>query len=87
MSNMENLVGQLDEKERQEKTFKAAMTQIKAKEKLRESIGYAVMSAALRFGEGALGDGSLAKISHGAKLFCIGFAFLVPSLLMWRVML
>jgi hypothetical protein len=45
------------------------------------------MAAALGYGEGALGKGKFGKISHAAKLFCIGFAFLVPSLLLWRVVL
>ena len=27
------------------------------------------------------------KASHAALLFCIAFAFLVPSLLIWRVVL
>ncbi len=87
MSNMESLEVQLNEKERQEKTFQAAVSRIKAEKRLQEANGYAVMSAAFGYGKGALGDGKLAKFSHGAKLFCIGFAFLVPSLLMWRVIL
>ncbi|MEM9575857.1 MAG: hypothetical protein AAF999_02460 [Pseudomonadota bacterium] len=87
MSNMENLEGQLNEKSRQEKRFQAAISRINTEKRLQEANGYAVMSAAFGYGEGALGGGKLAKFSHGAKLFCIGFAFLVPSLLMWRVVL
>lgn len=87
MSNMESLEVQLNEKERQEKTFNKAVARINAEKRLKEANGYAVMSAVFGYGDGALGDGKLAKISHGAKLFCIGFAFLLPSLLMWRVVL
>jgi hypothetical protein len=87
MSNMENLDVQLSEKERQDSVYTAALKQMEADETRRSAGGHAVMAAALGYGEGALGTGRFGKITHGAKLFCIGFAFLVPSLLMWRVVL
>ncbi len=87
MTNMENLERQLSEKERQEATYQAAIRGIESKARMREASGHAVISAAMGFGEGALGSGALGKVSHAAKLFCIGFAFLVPSLLVWHVLL
>jgi hypothetical protein len=87
MSNMENLDRELSEKERQEAAYRAALARIKADRTRRAAGGYAVMAAALGYGEGALGTGKFGKISHVAKLFCIGFAFLVPSLLIWDVLL
>ena len=87
MSNMENLEFQLSQKEHQEKIYQAAIAKIEFEKTRREAGGYAVMAGALGYGEGALGNGTFGRISHAAKLFCIGFAFFVPSLLVWRVLL
>ncbi|WP_299967812.1 hypothetical protein [uncultured Roseobacter sp.] len=87
MSNMENLESQLTEQERQSKINGDALASVLATGRRREARGYAMMSAALGYGEGALGTGVFGKISHLAKLFCIGFAFLAPSLLVWYVLL
>jgi len=87
MSNMENLETQLSEKERQMDVYEQSLASLKLKQKQREASGYAVMAAATSYGEGALGASRFGKVSHAAKLFCIGFAMLVPSLLVWRVLL
>lgn len=87
MSNMENLDTQLSEKERQQSVYERSVKSIKSEQTKREASGYAVMSAAIGYGEGSLGEGKFGKVSHYAKLFCIGFAFLVPSLLVWQVLL
>ena len=87
MSNMENLDLQLSEKERQERTYQQAVQSIATGEARRRAGGYAIMAAALGYGEGSLSSGAFGKVSHFAKLFCIAFAFLVPSLLLWRVVL
>lgn len=87
MSNMENLEQQLTEQERQTRVNARALSALATRDRKRESRGYAVMAGFLGYGEGALGDGAFGKISHAAKLFCIGFAFLVPSLLVWHVLL
>lgn len=87
MSNMENLQSELVENLRRQQVFDNAVELIKQEQIRRAAGGYAVMAAALSYGESALGDGRFGRISHYAKLFCIGFAFLVPSLLLWRVVL
>lgn len=87
MSNMENLDTQLSEKERQMAVYEASLASLKAEKTKRAASGYAVMAAAIGYGEGSLGTARFGKISHAAKLFCIGFAMLVPSLLVWRVLL
>ncbi|MCV3271473.1 hypothetical protein [Roseobacter sinensis] len=87
MSNMENLEHQLSERERQSEVNARALSAIESQSIRQEARGYAVMASFLGYGEGALGTGTFGKISHWAKLFCIGFAFLVPSLLVWRVLL
>ncbi|MEM1351670.1 MAG: hypothetical protein AAGF27_04965 [Pseudomonadota bacterium] len=87
MTNMENLDMQLSEKGRQQEAYNRAVRSIKAGALRRSAGGYAVMSAALGYGEGALGNGTFGMVSHYAKLFCIGFAMLVPSLLVWHVLL
>jgi len=87
MSNMENLETQLSEKERQMNVYEQSIASLNAEKRKREAGGYALMAAAIGYGEGSLGSSRFGKISHGAKLFCIGFAMLVPSLLVWRVLL
>lgn len=87
MSNMQNLETQLDEKERQNQVYHNAVAQIRSDELRKAAGGHGIMAAALGYGESAMGNGTFGKISHAAKLFCIGFAFLVPSLLIWRVLL
>jgi len=87
MSNMENLETQLSEKERQMTVYEESLASLKAQQRKRKASGYAVMSAAIGYGEGSLGDSTLGKVTHAAKLFCILFAMLVPSLLVWRVLL
>ncbi|WP_300012114.1 hypothetical protein [uncultured Roseobacter sp.] len=84
---MESLESQLTEKERQARVNEMALASIKSAKLKREASGYAVMASALSYGEGAMGDGAFGKISHAAKLFCILFAMLVPSLLIWIVLL
>ncbi|MGC3938458.1 hypothetical protein ACOTTU_11710 [Roseobacter sp. EG26] len=87
MSNMESLESQLSEKERQMRVNGRALAGIEAEKRQKEARGYAVMASVLGYGEGALGNGSFGKVSHIAKLFCIGFAMLAPSLLIWQVLL
>lgn len=87
MSNMESLESQLTEKERQARVNAQALASISSVTRKREAVGYAVMAGALGYGDGAMGSGAFGKISHAAKLFCILFAMLAPSLLIWRVLL
>ena len=61
----------------------AALEAIRAKDLSQQATGHALMAGVMGFGESAYG-GSLTKIVHGSKLFLIGFAFLVPNLLLIR---
>lgn len=87
MTNMQDLQPQLDEQTRQDQVYETAMRSLNATRRRKERNGYAVISAAMGYGAGSRGDGIFAKISHGAQLFCIGFAFAVPPLLVWHVLL
>lgn len=87
MSNMENFSSQLSAQKGQDTVYQSALNQIETAKTRRAAGGYAVMAAAMGYGESAMGQGTFGKISHVAKLFCIGFAFLLPSLLVWRVLL
>jgi len=87
MSNMENLESQLSEQERQTKIYEDAVASINADKNRKSAQGYAMMASISGYGEGAMGTGTFGKITHGCKLFLIAFALLVPSLLVWRVLL
>lgn len=87
MTRMENLQPNLDEQSRQDAVYQAAMSSIHASKRKAERNGYAVIGAAMSYGEGALGDGLFAKASHAAKLFMIAFACALPPLMVWYVLL
>ena len=87
MSRMEDLQPEIDEINRRDSVFQEAMRSIEGKNTRDAARGHAMMAAILGYGSSAEGDGTFGKISHFAKLFCIGFAMLVPSLLVWRVLL
>lgn len=87
MTNMENMNKQLQEHTRLDDIYQASIASIEAEKVKREAQGYVMIGGAMAYGEGALGTGLFGKISHGAKLFCILFAMLAPSLLIWQVLL
>lgn len=76
-----------DEAVRQAAVREAAMASIRRKELAQMAGGHAVMAGLMGFGEAAHGKGMFARIVHGAKLFCIAFAFLTPNYLVWHVLL
>lgn len=82
MSNMESLNAQLSEKERQQRAYEAAMASIERQDMRRERNGVALMLAVDAVGQGTRGTGIVAKAAKGAEMFCIGFAFLTPCLLL-----
>jgi hypothetical protein len=45
------------------------------------------MAGMMSFGEASKGGGLFPVVVHGAKLFCIAFAFLVPNYLVWSLLL
>ena len=77
----------LSEAERQRLVYERAMASIEHKRHIAPAGGHAVMAGAMGYGESALDTGFFGKISHGAKLFCILFAMLAPSLLIWKILL
>lgn len=87
MSRMEDLQHEFDEINRRDVVYETAIRSIEEQQTRDAARGHAMMAAILGYGNGALGDGIFGKISHFAKLFCIGFAFLAPSLLVWHVLL
>jgi hypothetical protein len=75
------------EMQRQAAVTEAAMASIRRKELAQSAGGYALMAGAMGFGEAAHGAGLFPKIVHGAKLFCIAFALLLPNYLVWSLLL
>lgn len=87
MTRMENLQPNLDEQARQDAVYERAMRSIQMEKMKLERSGYVVMSAALNYGEGALGNGWFGKASHAAKLFMITFACALPPVMVWYYLL
>lgn len=87
MTRMEDLQPDLEAQERMDARYQAAMASINRSKMEREKSGYVVMSAAMNYGEGALGDGWFGKVSHAAKLFMIAFACALPVVLVWSYLL
>ncbi|WP_415922038.1 hypothetical protein [Tateyamaria sp. SN6-1] len=87
MTRMENLQPNLDEQARQDAVYEAAMRSVQASQVETERQGYVVMSAAMGWGEGSLGDGVFGKLSHAAKLFMIAFACALPPVMVWYYLL
>ena len=87
MTRMENLQPNLDEQARQDAVYERAMRSIQMDRMKTERGGYVVMSAAMNYGEGALGNGWFGKASHAAKLFMIAFACALPPVLVWYYLL
>jgi hypothetical protein len=76
-----------EEAQRQAAVREAAMASIRRKDMAQMAGGYAVMAGLMGFGEAAEGRGVFPKVVHGAKLFCIAFAFLAPNYLVWSLLL
>lgn len=87
MSRMKNRQPDLIEQARFDARYQAAMASLNAKRRVQERNGYAVMAAAMSYGEASLGNGRFAKITHAAKLGCILFAFATPPALVWHLLL
>jgi len=81
MPNMDDLKLKSEEKALQDARYQSAMASINQAKIQRERQGYVVMAAAMNYGEGALGEGRLGKVSHAAKLFLIAFTCALPVLL------
>ena len=75
------------EAQRQAVVREAAMASIRRKDMQQMAGGHAVMAGLMGFGEAADGRGVFPGVVHGAKLFCIAFAFLVPNYLVWSILL
>lgn len=87
MSRMEDFQPEIDEIRRHDAVYSQALSSIDAEKTLLAARGHAMMAAILGYGEAANGTGAFGRVSHFAKLFCIGFALLAPSLLVWHVLL
>ncbi len=84
MNDMQNMERQLKEKLRQQEVYENAMAKLAYKKQLREGEGLTLMFAWDAFGEEVRGDTLLSKAGKASAFFCIGFAFLAPSLLLIR---
>ena len=80
-------MSRLDEVQRQAAVTEAAMASIRRKDMAQMAGGYALMAGMSGFGDASTGRGMFPAIVHGAKLFCIAFAFLVPNYLVWSLLL
>ncbi len=72
---------------RQQDVFKQAMAQIERDNRRREAAGYAIMAGAYALEPAAKGEGLPGKLVHGAQLFLIAAAGIIPNYLVWSVLL
>jgi len=80
-------MSRLEEAQRQAEVTEAAMASIRRKDMAQMASGYALMAGVSGFGDASNGRGLFPAVVHGAKLFCIAFAFLVPNYLVWSLLL
>ncbi len=80
MSSLEDRLEALEEQSAFDAKHATALASVQRSQRLKEGEGLAVMHAAMSFGEDAL-EGPLARVVHGAKLFCIAALFIIPNAL------
>lgn len=76
-----------EEAQRQAAVTEAAMASIRRKDMAQMASGHVLMAGMMGFGDASSGRGLFPAVVHGAKLFCIAFAFLVPNYLVWSILL
>ena len=75
------------EETRHSETYLRAVAAIEAEKRERERKSYALMMTAAAIGSGANGQGRLGRVTQLARNFCILFAFLTPSILLYLYVL
>ena len=63
----------------------AALASIERKKLKQEAAGYAVMAMFAGFESATEGQGWFARLTRGARWFCIWFAMILPVYLFWSV--
>lgn len=86
MSNLKDRTAEAQSARRSQKT-QAALASIEASRRRSAAAGYAMIGGAMAYGEGSLGEGRFARLSSGARWFCLWFAMIAPVYLFWTVIL
>jgi hypothetical protein len=87
MSNVEDRKHSLEERRALEDTYRAARARIERNRQVESGQAAALMFAAMAYGDVLENNRPFALMSHWAKLFCIAAVFVIPNLLMIRVLL
>jgi hypothetical protein len=86
MSNVEDRLNSLDH-QRLDARYEAAKAGILRNRRIENGQAGAMVFAALAYGDALEENALFAKASHWAKLFCIAAVFVIPNLLVIRVLL
>ncbi len=87
MSSVEDRVNSVEESRELDQRYAAAKAQVEQRQRVEAGQAGALVFAALAYGDALDGNRLFQLMSHWAKLFCIGAAFLIPNLLVVRVLL
>ena len=87
MSNVEARKQSVEEGRALEELYQEARARIEKNRKIEQGQAGALMFAALAYGDAMENNRAFTLASHWAKLFCIAAVFIIPNLLMIRVLL
>jgi ferric-dicitrate binding protein FerR (iron transport regulator) len=87
MSNVEDRLQSLEERRALQERYLAARAKIEKNRRIEAGQSAALMFAALAYGDVLDNNRPFALMSHWAKLFCIAAAFVIPNLLMLKVLM
>ena len=87
MSNVEDRKHSVEERRALEETYRTARAKIERNRQIESGQAAALMFAAMAYGEELENNKLFALMSHWAMLFCIAAVFVIPNLLLIRVLL
>ena len=86
MSNVEDRIRSMAEVNELEARYKAARAKIERSRRIEAGQAGALYFAAMAYGDAMEESGGLARATHVAKLICIAALFVIPNLLVIRVL-
>ena len=87
MSNVEDRLSSMQENKALDARYKAARAEIEKSRRIEAGQAGALVFAAMAYGDVLEGNALFRAASHWAKLVCIAALFVIPNLLVIRVLL